>query len=147
MTCWLFVHIMSMSPHALPVSLSEMLPEIFVRAKPPILVLNYTPDAPTSPQAAGSQLLYHSTHERDTASKHTVTPDAHPSLSSQAAGRPLYRNAFTRGSADGSPLFNPLDLSFKNVANTGVLYWAGRLWALWEVCGLAVFILNMYLGY
>ncbi len=51
----------------------------------------------------------------------------------QEAGRPLYRNAFTRGAADGSGLFNPLDLSFKNVANTGVLYWAERLWALWEV--------------
>ncbi len=51
----------------------------------------------------------------------------------QVAGKPLYRNAFTRGAADGSPLFNPFDLSFKNVANTSVLYWAKRLWALWEV--------------
>jgi len=54
-------------------------------------------------------------------------------MAEQEAGRPLYRNAFTRGAADGSSLFNPLDLSFKNVANTGVLYWAERLWALWEV--------------
>ncbi len=52
----------------------------------------------------------------------------------QAAGRPLYRNSFTRGSYDGStPWFNPFDLSFKNVANTGVLAWAGQLYALWEV--------------
>ncbi|GLC46483.1 hypothetical protein PLESTB_000331500 [Pleodorina starrii] len=50
----------------------------------------------------------------------------------QAAGRPLYRNSFTRGSADGSPWFNPFDLNFKNVANTGVLAWAGQLYALWE---------------
>ncbi|KAJ9506085.1 hypothetical protein QJQ45_016616 [Haematococcus lacustris] len=51
----------------------------------------------------------------------------------QAAKQPLFRNAFTRGAADGSSWFNPLDLSFKNVANTGVLYWGGKLWALWEV--------------
>ncbi|GIL50225.1 hypothetical protein Vafri_6458 [Volvox africanus] len=50
----------------------------------------------------------------------------------QAAGRPLFRNAFTRGAADGFPLFNPFDLSFKNVANTGVVLWAGGLYALWE---------------
>ncbi|KXZ52551.1 hypothetical protein GPECTOR_9g595 [Gonium pectorale] len=50
----------------------------------------------------------------------------------QAAGRPLFRNSFTRGSADGSLFFNPFDLSFKNVANTGVLSWAGQLYALWE---------------
>lgn len=63
-------------------------------------------------------------------------PHTHPAPTGtppQAAGRPLFRNAFTRGSPDGSPLFNPLDLNFKNVANTGVLYWGGRLWALWEV--------------
>lgn len=55
-------------------------------------------------------------------------------VAEQAAGKPLYRNAFTRGAADGSStaFFNPFDLSFKNVANTGVLFWAGRLWALWE---------------
>ncbi len=37
----------------------------------------------------------------------------------QAAGRPLYRGAFTRGSGGGGALFNPLDLRLKNVANTG----------------------------
>jgi hypothetical protein len=31
----------------------------------------------------------------------------------QAAGRPLFRNSFTRGSADGSFFFNPFDLTFK----------------------------------
>ncbi len=45
----------------------------------------------------------------------------------------MHRNAFTRGAADGSMLFNPLDLNFKNVANTNVLCWGGRMWALWEV--------------
>ncbi|KAI8475714.1 MAG: retinal pigment epithelial membrane protein-domain-containing protein, partial [Monoraphidium minutum] len=50
----------------------------------------------------------------------------------QAAGRPLYRSAFTKGSADGSPFFNPFELDLKNVANTGVLHWAGRLLALFE---------------
>lgn len=51
----------------------------------------------------------------------------------QEAGRPLYRNTFSKGSADGGRWFNPLDLKFKNVANTGVIFWAGKLLALWEV--------------
>ncbi|KXZ49892.1 hypothetical protein GPECTOR_19g343 [Gonium pectorale] len=53
-------------------------------------------------------------------------------LAEQAAGRPLFRNSFTRGAVDGSGAFNPFDLDFKNVANTGVLPWAGQLFALWE---------------
>ncbi|KAG2494565.1 hypothetical protein HYH03_007331 [Edaphochlamys debaryana] len=53
-------------------------------------------------------------------------------VAEQAAGRPLFRNSFTRGAADGSRRFNPFDLRFKNVANTGVLPWAGQLYALWE---------------
>lgn len=59
--------------------------------------------------------------------------------SPQAAGRPVHRTAFTRGAADGSLLFNPFDFTLKNVANTGVLRWGGRLLALYEVslvCGL-----------
>jgi hypothetical protein len=52
----------------------------------------------------------------------------------QAAGRPVHRTAFTRGAADGSLLFNPFDLKMKNVANTGVLHWGGKLLALYEVC-------------
>ena len=51
----------------------------------------------------------------------------------QAAGKPVYRTAFTCGSADGNPLFNPFDFQLKNCANTGVLYWGGRLLALYEV--------------
>eukprot|EP00879_Flechtneria_rotunda_P000885 GHRR01001012.1.p1 GENE.GHRR01001012.1~~GHRR01001012.1.p1 ORF type:complete len:699 (+),score=220.59 GHRR01001012.1:1081-3177(+) len=53
-------------------------------------------------------------------------------LAEQAAGRPLYRSAFTKGSGNGSPFFNPFNMEMKNVANTGVLYWAGQLLALWE---------------
>ncbi|KAG1669318.1 hypothetical protein FOA52_014880 [Chlamydomonas sp. UWO 241] len=52
-------------------------------------------------------------------------------LEEQAAGRPTQRNAFSRGSPGGG-LFNPLDFKFKNIANTGVLPWAGKLFALWE---------------
>lgn len=51
----------------------------------------------------------------------------------QAAGRPVHRTAFTRGAADGNPLFNPFDFTLKNVANTGVLAWGGKLYALYEV--------------
>ncbi|GLI58664.1 hypothetical protein VaNZ11_000409 [Volvox africanus] len=54
-------------------------------------------------------------------------------LKEQAEGRPLYRNTFSRGSHDSNnPWFNPFNLSFKNVANTNVLPWAGQLYALWE---------------
>lgn len=53
-------------------------------------------------------------------------------LEEQAAGRPLYRGAFTKGSADGSLLFNPFDLTMKNAANTGVLQWGKCLFALYE---------------
>ena len=34
---------------------------------------------------------------------------------------------------DGGLLFNPLDMGMKNVSNTGVLMWAGRLLSLYEV--------------
>ncbi|KAI8470373.1 MAG: carotenoid oxygenase [Monoraphidium minutum] len=50
----------------------------------------------------------------------------------QAVGRPLFRTAFSRGAADGNPLFNPFDFNLKNCANTGVLAWAGKLLALYE---------------
>ena len=54
-------------------------------------------------------------------------------LAEQAARRPLLRTTFSKGAADGGRLFNPFDLTFKNVANTGVLHWGGKLYALWEV--------------
>jgi all-trans-8'-apo-beta-carotenal 15,15'-oxygenase len=50
----------------------------------------------------------------------------------QRAGRQIYRSPFSKGSADGSLLFNPFDLRFKNVANTNVVHWNGKLFALWE---------------
>ena len=32
-----------------------------------------------------------------------------------------------------NPFFNPFDLAFKNIANTCVLHWNDKLYALWEV--------------
>ncbi|WP_448562937.1 carotenoid oxygenase family protein [Trichothermofontia sp.] len=49
----------------------------------------------------------------------------------QAAGRILYRGVFgTR--KPGGWLANAFDLRFKNIANTHVIYWGGKLLALWE---------------
>ena len=64
----------------------------------------------------------------------THAPPAPP----QAAGRAVFRNAFTSGSMGRNPFFNPFDLAFKNIANTCVLHWNSKLYALWEVglvCG------------
>jgi len=73
------------------------------------------------------QCLSHSNHI------HTHTYPNQPTIPSiQAAGRPLYRTAFTRGAADGNPFFNPFDFNLKNCANTGVIPWAGKLLALYE---------------
>eukprot|EP01038_Epipyxis_sp_PR26KG_P011296 gene11296-15154_t len=41
-----------------------------------------------------------------------------------------YRGVF--GTLKSNPLFNIFDLNFKNVANTNVLFWAKKLYALWE---------------
>lgn len=55
----------------------------------------------------------------------------------QRAGRPLYRSSFTRGGAGGpGSWFNPFDLTVKNTANTSLLWWRGKLAALFEA-GLA----------
>jgi all-trans-8'-apo-beta-carotenal 15,15'-oxygenase len=52
-------------------------------------------------------------------------------VSEQAAKRPLYRGVF--GTQKPGGLFaNLLDLKLKNIANTHVIYWAGKLLALWE---------------
>ena len=37
----------------------------------------------------------------------------------QEAGRALYRGAFSTGNTTGSWFYNPFDMSFKNIANTG----------------------------
>jgi all-trans-8'-apo-beta-carotenal 15,15'-oxygenase len=52
-------------------------------------------------------------------------------LAEQAAGKILYRGVFGT-EKPGGWLANILDLKFKNIANTQVLYWGGKLLALWE---------------
>lgn len=52
-------------------------------------------------------------------------------VAEQRAGRPLFRGVFGT-QRPGGWLANAFDLRLKNVANTGVLHWAGRLLALWE---------------
>jgi all-trans-8'-apo-beta-carotenal 15,15'-oxygenase len=52
-------------------------------------------------------------------------------VAEQAAGRILYRGVF--GTAKPGGLFaNALDFRLKNIANTNILYWGGKLMALWE---------------
>lgn len=47
-------------------------------------------------------------------------------------GSVMYRTSF--GTArPGGPVTNAFDLRLKNPANTNVLLWGGRLFALWEV--------------
>ena len=53
-------------------------------------------------------------------------------VAEQRAGRKLFRTPFSQGAASEGWLYNPLDLQFKNVANTNVVHWNGRLYALWE---------------
>jgi len=54
----------------------------------------------------------------------------------QRAGAPRLRTAFTRGTPGGGRWANPLDLlnldSLKNVSNTGLLQWQGKLLSLYE---------------
>lgn len=52
-------------------------------------------------------------------------------LEEQEAGRILYRSPFGT-QKPGGILANIFDLRLKNLANTSVLYWGGKLWALWE---------------
>jgi all-trans-8'-apo-beta-carotenal 15,15'-oxygenase len=52
-------------------------------------------------------------------------------LAEQAAGKILYRGVFGT-QKPGGWLANFLDLKQKNIANTNVLYWGGKLLALWE---------------
>ena len=49
----------------------------------------------------------------------------------RSAGRVLYRNTFGTQRSGGA-VSNALDVTQKNVSNTSVLFWAGRLWSLWE---------------
>jgi all-trans-8'-apo-beta-carotenal 15,15'-oxygenase len=52
-------------------------------------------------------------------------------LKEQEAGKILYRGVFGT-QRDGGWLANIFDLNFKNIANTNVIYWGGKLLALWE---------------
>jgi all-trans-8'-apo-beta-carotenal 15,15'-oxygenase len=49
----------------------------------------------------------------------------------QEAGKFLYRGVFGT-QKPGGWLSNAFDLKFKNVANTNIIYWGGKLLALWE---------------
>ncbi|MEM9265073.1 MAG: carotenoid oxygenase family protein [Cyanobacteria bacterium P01_F01_bin.13] len=49
----------------------------------------------------------------------------------QTAGKPLYRGVFGT-QKPGGPFANAFDLRLKNIANTNVIYWGGKLLALWE---------------
>ncbi len=51
-------------------------------------------------------------------------------LKEQKAGKILYRGFGTQ--KPGGWLANIFDTKFKNAANTNVIYWAGKLWAMWE---------------
>ncbi|MBX2864318.1 MAG: carotenoid oxygenase family protein [Leptolyngbyaceae cyanobacterium MAG.088] len=52
-------------------------------------------------------------------------------LKEQAAGKPLFRGVFGT-QKPGGPLANAFDIRLKNIANTNVIYWGGKLLALWE---------------
>ncbi|MGA1408424.1 MAG: carotenoid oxygenase family protein [Prochlorotrichaceae cyanobacterium] len=52
-------------------------------------------------------------------------------VAEQAAGKILYRGVFGT-QKPGGWLANIFDLKMKKIANTNVLYWNDRLWALWE---------------
>jgi all-trans-8'-apo-beta-carotenal 15,15'-oxygenase len=52
-------------------------------------------------------------------------------VAEQAANRFLYRGVFGTAKAGGW-LANAFDLRLKNIANTNVVYWGGKLLALWE---------------
>lgn len=51
-------------------------------------------------------------------------------LKEQAAGKILYRGFGTQKA--GGWLANIFDTNFKNAANTSVIYWGDKLWAMWE---------------
>jgi all-trans-8'-apo-beta-carotenal 15,15'-oxygenase len=52
-------------------------------------------------------------------------------VAEQAAGKILHRGVFGT-QKPGGWLANALDLKLKNIANTNVIYWGGKLLALWE---------------
>ena len=52
-------------------------------------------------------------------------------IAEQEAGKILYRGVFGT-QKPGGWLANAFDLKLKNIANTNVIYWGGKLLALWE---------------
>lgn len=50
----------------------------------------------------------------------------------QKANKMIYRGAFSVGNPAGGLFYNPFDLSVKQIANTGVVHWAGKILALYE---------------
>jgi all-trans-8'-apo-beta-carotenal 15,15'-oxygenase len=50
----------------------------------------------------------------------------------QQANKMLYRGAFSVGNPAGGLFYNPFDLSVKQIANTGIVHWAGKILALYE---------------
>ena len=54
-------------------------------------------------------------------------------MKEQAAGKMLYRGAFSVGNPSGGKFFNPFNFAVKGIANTGVLNWGNKLLALYEV--------------
>lgn len=52
-------------------------------------------------------------------------------VAEQAAKKPLYRGVFG-SQKPGGWWANVFDLTLKNIANTNVIYWGGKLLALWE---------------
>jgi all-trans-8'-apo-beta-carotenal 15,15'-oxygenase len=53
-------------------------------------------------------------------------------LKEQEANKMLYRGAFSVGNPAGGLFYNPFDFTVKGIANTGVLYWADKILALYE---------------
>lgn len=51
-------------------------------------------------------------------------------LREQATDQILFRNVF--GTQPSNPFKNVLNVELKNVANTNILQWGGKLWVLWE---------------
>lgn len=52
-------------------------------------------------------------------------------VAEQAAGKPLYRGTFGT-QKPGGVLANAFDLRLKNIANTNIIHWGGKLLSLWE---------------
>lgn len=52
-------------------------------------------------------------------------------VTEQQTGKISYRGVFGT-QKPGGPLANAFDLKLKNIANTNILYWGGKLLALWE---------------